>query len=89
MSFSLSPIFSPQQNWRTRGQNRFCPEVGVGVRVAQTMYTCVSKCKNDKIKVEKTKKKKERKKCQKSKEKKQPQSLWDFFFQNEMLRRPL
>jgi hypothetical protein len=35
---------------KTRGRNRFCPEVGVEVGVAQTMYTYVSKCKNDKIK---------------------------------------
>jgi hypothetical protein len=32
-----------QQNWRTRGQNRFFPEV------AQTMYIHINKCKNDKI----------------------------------------
>jgi hypothetical protein len=60
MSFLLSPMFSLQQNQRTRGQNRFCPEAGVGWgggagekegerEVAQTMYTHVSKCKNDKI----------------------------------------
>jgi 3-methyladenine DNA glycosylase Mpg len=48
-------MFSLQQNQRTRGQNRFCLEVGQG-KVAQTMYIHVSKCKNDKIK------KKERKK---------------------------
>jgi hypothetical protein len=41
---------SLQQNQRTRGRNRFCPEVGVGRGVAQIMYTHVSKCKNDKIK---------------------------------------
>jgi hypothetical protein len=43
---------SLQQNQRTRGQNRFCPEAGMGSMggvVAQTMYTHVSKCKNDKI----------------------------------------
>jgi hypothetical protein len=28
MSFILSLMFSPQQNWRTRGQNRLCLEVG-------------------------------------------------------------
>jgi hypothetical protein len=39
-------MFSLQQNQRTRGQNRFCPEVGG--KVAQTMYTYVSKCKNEK-----------------------------------------
>jgi hypothetical protein len=47
-------MFSLQQNWRTRGQNRFCLEVGAGSGVgggdvAQTMYSHVSKCKNDKI----------------------------------------
>jgi hypothetical protein len=47
-------MFSLQQNPRTRGRNRFCLEaVGVGREVAQTMYTHVSKCKNDKIKAEK------------------------------------
>jgi hypothetical protein len=51
MSF-LFLMFSLQQNWRTRGWNRFCSEVGIGV--AQTMYTHVSKCKNDKIKKEHT-----------------------------------
>jgi hypothetical protein len=41
-------MFSLQQNQRTRGQNRFCPEVGVewGKEAAQ-MYTHVRKCKND------------------------------------------
>jgi hypothetical protein len=42
-------MFSLQQKKRTRGRNRFCPEVEV-VEVAQTMYTHVSKCKNDKRK---------------------------------------
>jgi hypothetical protein len=49
----MSFILSLQQNQRTRGQNRFCPEVGEVGRsgeVAQTMYTHVSKCKNNKIK---------------------------------------
>jgi hypothetical protein len=43
--------FSLQQNQRTGGRNRFCLEVGGGGGrdVAQTMYTYVSKCKNDKI----------------------------------------
>jgi hypothetical protein len=51
MSLLLSLIFCLQQNWRARGQNRFCPEVRcVGGNVAQTMYTHVSKCKNEKIK---------------------------------------
>jgi hypothetical protein len=48
-------IFSIQQNQRTRGWSRFCLEAGSGVKrggreVAQTVYTHVSKCKNDKIK---------------------------------------
>jgi hypothetical protein len=50
-------MFSLQQKkiWRTRGQNRFCPEVGGGREsgvgeVSQIMYTHVSKCKNVKIK---------------------------------------
>jgi hypothetical protein len=42
-------MFSLQQNQRTRGFNRFFPERrGVGGEVAQTMYTYVSKCKNEK-----------------------------------------
>jgi hypothetical protein len=50
MSFLLSLMFSLQQIWRTRGQNTFCPEAGVGGgEVAQIMYTHVSKYKNDKI----------------------------------------
>jgi hypothetical protein len=50
LSFLLSLIFSLQQNERTRGQNKFCPEVvGRGKEVVQTMYTHVSKCKNDKM----------------------------------------
>jgi hypothetical protein len=28
LSFLLSLMFSLQQNWRRRGWNRFCPEVG-------------------------------------------------------------
>jgi hypothetical protein len=43
-------MFSPQQSWRTREWNRFCPEMGGGEKVAQITYTHVSKCKNDKIK---------------------------------------
>jgi hypothetical protein len=40
-----------QQNQRRRAQNRFCPEAGEGGgEVAQTIYTHMSKCKNDKIK---------------------------------------
>jgi hypothetical protein len=60
---SLFSVFSLQQNWR-RGQNRFCLEVRVGVcehggrgpragrgEVAQTMYTYMNKCKNNKRKI--------------------------------------
>jgi hypothetical protein len=43
-------MFSLQQNHRTRGWNRFCPEVVGDGKVAQTMCTHVSKYKNDKIK---------------------------------------
>jgi hypothetical protein len=56
MSFLLSLMISLQQNRRRRGQNKFCLELGwagVGGEVTQTMYTHVSKCKNDKIKGEK------------------------------------
>jgi hypothetical protein len=46
-------MFSRQQNGKTRGQNR-----GWAVRdVAQTVYTHVSKCKNDKMKEREEKKK--------------------------------
>jgi hypothetical protein len=39
LSFLLSPMFSLQQNWRTRGQNRFCLEGGgQSGEVTQTMY---------------------------------------------------
>jgi hypothetical protein len=49
-------MFSLQENWRTRRWNRFCLEVGKGVKdgggqggeVAQTMYTHMNKCKNNK-----------------------------------------
>jgi hypothetical protein len=57
MSFLLSLKFSLQH--RRRRWNRFClfcrgvGDVGGGGEVAQTMYTHVSKCKNDKIKGEK------------------------------------
>jgi hypothetical protein len=54
MPFLLSLMFSLQQNQRTRGQNRLCPEVGGDGRseeVAQTMYTHVSKYKNNKRKI--------------------------------------
>jgi hypothetical protein len=44
-------MFSLQQNWRARGQNRSCPEaVGWWGDVVQIMYIHVSKCKNDKLK---------------------------------------
>jgi hypothetical protein len=46
---------SLQQNWRTRGQNRFCPaserwggRAGGRGEMAQTMYTHMNKCKNSK-----------------------------------------
>jgi hypothetical protein len=47
ISFLLSLMLSLQQNQR-RGWNRFCLEVGWGEgrKVAQTMYTYVSKWKN-------------------------------------------
>jgi hypothetical protein len=60
VSFLLSLIFSLQQNWRTRGQNRFSLEVrglagweeeesrGQGGEMAQTMYTYMNKYKNNK-----------------------------------------
>jgi hypothetical protein len=45
-------MYSHQQSWRTKGQNRFCLEMaGAGGRVAQIMYTHVSKCKNDEIRI--------------------------------------
>jgi hypothetical protein len=37
------------QNWRTRGQDRFCPEADGKGEVAQIMYIHMSICKNDKI----------------------------------------
>jgi hypothetical protein len=44
-------MLSLQQNWRTRGQNRFFLEAGGWWKrsgeVTQTRYTHVSKCKND------------------------------------------
>jgi hypothetical protein len=52
-------MFSLQHNWRTRGQNRFCPEVrvrgevmgmGQGGEVAPIMYTHMNKCKSVKKK---------------------------------------
>jgi hypothetical protein len=44
-------MFSLQQNWKTRGKNRFCLERGDDGRrreVAQTMYMHVTTCKNNK-----------------------------------------
>jgi hypothetical protein len=38
------------QNWIKREWNRFCLKEGRVREVAQTMYTLVNKCKNDKIK---------------------------------------
>jgi hypothetical protein len=47
-------MISLQQNQKTRGWKRFSPEVGWWAgKVAQTMYTHVSKCKNNKIKINK------------------------------------
>jgi hypothetical protein len=40
-------MFFLQQNWRTRGRDRLCPEAGSD---GEIMYTHVNKCKNDKIK---------------------------------------
>jgi hypothetical protein len=39
---------------RTRGCNKFCPEVRRERELSQIMYAHVSKCKNDKIKFLKT-----------------------------------
>jgi hypothetical protein len=40
-------MFSVQQNWKRRGQNRGSRGDRKG-EMAQTMYTHVGKCKNDK-----------------------------------------
>jgi hypothetical protein len=55
-------MFSHQEKWRARGQNRFCLEAGVGFgrwgregeggmgqkgEVTQTMYSHMNKCKNN------------------------------------------
>jgi hypothetical protein len=48
LSFLLSPMFSLQQNWRTRGRTGSAG--GGGGEVVQTMYIHVSKCKSKKIK---------------------------------------
>jgi hypothetical protein len=46
MSFLLSLMFSFQQNWKTRGWDRFFLEVGMcGREQAQTMYTHVRNIK--------------------------------------------
>jgi hypothetical protein len=51
MLLLLSLMFSPQQNQKTRGQNKFCG-VGVGGKLTQIMYTHVSKWKNNNKKKE-------------------------------------
>jgi hypothetical protein len=70
MSFFLSLMFSLQQNQRRGRWNRFCLEAGVwqqgcgGLAGIGTMYTHVSKYKNDKIKsknINQKRKNKERK----------------------------
>jgi hypothetical protein len=52
-------MFSLQQNWRRRGQNSFCLDAwGLsmwGMGGGGTIYTHVSKCKNNKIKEERKK----------------------------------
>jgi hypothetical protein len=48
-------LFSLQQKSENKRQNRFCPEAERRGAVARTMYTHVSKCKNNKIKGEKKK----------------------------------
>jgi hypothetical protein len=54
-------MFSLQQNWRTRGWNRFCLDWGgiwgVGSGDSTAMYTHVSQCKNNKINIERKKEK--------------------------------
>jgi hypothetical protein len=45
--FLIILMFSLQLNWKTREQNRFCPEVSGEGRCPK--YTHVSKCKNDNI----------------------------------------
>jgi hypothetical protein len=52
LSFLLLLMFSLQQNQRRGGQNGFCCWGWEGRWHKQTMYTHVSKCKNDKIKGE-------------------------------------
>jgi hypothetical protein len=39
LSFLLSLMFFLQQNWRTRRQNRFCPEAGWGEGGPNNVYT--------------------------------------------------
>jgi hypothetical protein len=57
MSFLLSLKFKfpLQQNRGRRGQHKFCLEVVWGLGECGTMYTQVTKCKNDKIKGERKK----------------------------------
>jgi hypothetical protein len=55
MSFLLSLMFSLQQNWRTRGQNRFCLESRGWGEWCPKQFIPVSKYKNDKIKKNKIK----------------------------------
>jgi hypothetical protein len=45
----MSYVFSSTKSEK-RGWNQFCPEAGVRGE-AQVMYTHVSKCKNNKIKI--------------------------------------
>jgi hypothetical protein len=45
-------MFCLQQNQKTKGQN-ICPEAGRETWGGQIMYTHVSKCKDDKIKIKK------------------------------------
>jgi hypothetical protein len=46
-------MFSFQQVGKQEDRTHFILNKGKGVKVAQTMYTHVSKCKKDKIKKEK------------------------------------
>jgi hypothetical protein len=54
MVFSALKKSGSQQNWRTRGRNRFCWEGGRGHRWSKQCIH-VSKYKNDKIKLKKKK----------------------------------
>jgi hypothetical protein len=59
LKLAKTPCFSfylnvcSSTNWRTRGQNNFCPELGVEGEVVQMVCTHINKCKNDKIKFKK------------------------------------